>query len=166
MHNVANSANTLQGYYRTAPSAPYSATIFVRQAWGLTNGAGMALAFGWRDSSGKLEVVRISWDSGSGSWQTYIDKWASSTSYNSTATSVNGGVITQALWMSLFSGLWLHWTDDNTNLQWYFGVNGLDWIPLLTSQGRTSYLSSPSEIYLGQIANVADGYLQLVSYTD
>lgn len=43
---------------------------------------------------------------------------------------------------------------------------GDDWIQFGTSQSRTGFLSSPSRIFIGQIANSADGHLQMLSYTD
>lgn len=159
---AAGAGENVRVLTRTAPSAPYS-YIAAFQAC-LPNGGSDDLqlfGFGFRqNSTGKLNAIAMNvGDSGSAKLAVYA--WTDPTTFD---TSDRG----RELCGCFGSVVWFKIEDDNTNLKFYIGMDGVEWI-LIKSVPRTTHMSGgPDEVcFVGNNVNNADteGLVRLVHWS-
>lgn len=131
LYSPAGSGN-IRGREIDAPSAPWSVSIgFIPSLHGQNyQQCGLYVGDGT-----KLETANVSYSSQPNCLG--VTRWNSATSYASSIIAPNMAQMPCPMWLKVY--------DDNTNIKWYWSVNGIDWIQL-TSNSRTAWLSSVSKV--------------------
>lgn len=132
-------AGQVHGMYIDAPSAPYKIDFRKNMLYNYIAGGYPAFEFGWRDSSdGKMVIMAEAMNGGGNSYFQYE-------TYSDPTTRVSYAGATISLYTQAY---WLRLEDDNTNVKWWFSLDGLAW-ELLQSQTRSTYLTTPDQLVLG-----------------
>lgn len=120
--------------YRSAPSTPY-AYIAAWRCCMPSIQSGSANRFGLcfrKNSDGKLNAINCIPANDSSYMNLEVSIWNTSTSFFTTEKSSNR-------WFTL-DVVWLKIENDGTNLKFYTGIDGKNWI-LIKSFGKTTYMS-------------------------
>ena len=152
----ASLAGGIRGFYKSAPSTPYTATFgFI----GVHNNYdGAQICAGWRESSsGKMAVIRYRRESTptvrSGK---YSDVSTLSADYTTQYYST----------LSMGAMIWFQISDDGANRSVSLSNDGLNWV-LLHSVGRTDYCTGDQIIFGADTgAGALGGYAVLLSYLE
>jgi len=144
--------NQFRGRYTTAPTPPYTWTVFIGDVLNLTssNIKGMFL----RDNSGKLIIYGVTHEG-----ILRIQKFDSVTSFNSNYTMAQN-------WYIGFinsTGFWLRIVDDNTNRNYQFSIDGYNWFTIHTTT-NTDFLTQNFIGYGGTSASNLAIRMQVFSW--
>ena len=144
-------ATAISVRYRTAPSTPYTITAaFLFDISGMPPGSsgtklnsGIGLCF--RDAAGKLIDWRMATDASGPGFIT--SKWTTATSFSAAYTTYQSGAATSSLLPSFCRQLqWMRIEDDNTNLKFYWSIDGFHW-KQFDSRTRTDFFASGPNAY-------------------
>ncbi len=160
------SATSMRGIYRTAPSAPYTRSYLmnVDVSGGTAGGGEIMWAVGFRQSTtGKIVTGHSGWSGGSPVAQ--LDNWTSITSVSSTVTNIGGNSMGA---LAARGTVWFRVQDDNTDLNFYSSIDGVNWL-LLFTEARGSFMTSsggvtgPDQLFLGAYVNSGSARLAVWS---
>lgn len=161
----AASAVNARGYYRTAPSAPYTAKFLFRvdrSGASSGNGTEAGIMATFRDSAGKLVSLRTGHVAAG--YGMVFDKWTSTTSFSAAYTSYTASNNTVDLQRT---EIWMAVSDDNTDLKVYWSLEGSVWYQFGSSQSRTNFMASgPSQVGFFAYANGSDVRVSVISYEE
>ena len=138
LHAPTAAGENIRALTLSAPSAPY-VYIAAIQGLGIREGIpNFGISFR-QSSSGKFVMMHVIVD-GSACKRLAVYRMASATSFNST-------VFGPESLMHVGKYLWLKIEDDNTNIKFYYGFDGIEWIQIY-SESRTAYLltTGPNQI--------------------
>jgi hypothetical protein len=130
----AASGTNYRVLYKTAPSTPYAYIGMLRGVLSSTQGGGSAMGFGIgvrKNSSGQIHTIEtLVTDSAINNVAVLI--LTNSTTVFTSQKSGNHAWITQDVWFKV--------EDDGSNLKWYIGLDGSNWLKV-ADFGRTTYMS-------------------------
>lgn len=140
--------------YKTAPSTPYSITALISfLPWTVSSSGDYNVGIGFYD--GTKTVVLRNLLHNNGAAFPLVSEYSGLTTWNSNVWS--GSTLSQTM-------LWMKIKDDGTNLLFYLSADGYNFTQVY-SQGRTSYLTGPTDIFFGAAANGGTLPATLMSWT-
>jgi len=134
-----DSGENLRLLYRTAPSPSYSyAAAFQCLQLRDPTGGLANWGFGFRDGSGKVEVIAFQISNGGAPNLVRVFRFDDATTFDSTVTTFDHG--------NIFTGpVWFKIEDDNTNLNYYIG-DGAEWVKLYSTSRTAFFSSGPTQV--------------------
>jgi hypothetical protein len=149
----SGTTNALRILERTAPSAPYAYVAAFDFAMATGGSPGRCDMFmGFRESSSsKLALLHIQCSNGGTGSGGTIDRhmrfavlyWDNNSTRNATIP------VAERLLMHIGPVLWIKIEDDNTNLKFYIGMDGVEWIQV-ASVTRTAHMAgAPDRVCWG-----------------
>lgn len=131
-----NGQNTVEDWLTASPAAPYD--VFARVSLDVERPSANNTQFGIvvQDSvTGKLLILTLNYEGGIGDQQ-----WASPSSFH------GAGAIIRQTFPQGYDHIWLRIEDDGTDLNTYYGYDGITWV-LLNSVSHASYMTNVSDHY-------------------
>lgn len=154
LHAAIASAVRTRVRYRTAPSTPYTITVFMQWNY-FGTGSNCGPLIGFRDSGGKYVFLYAIVDTGAAKLETA--KWNSAISASAAYVTTTSNIVVSG-WS------WFRITDDGTNLISYTSPDGKNWRQF-DSRLRGDFLSTgPNAICFGAYVNDADVEVALLSW--
>ena len=149
-----DAAANLRGMIKAAPSTPYTITALVDLATICAGNVTWGLLF-YEQSSGKL-IQHCRLQNNDDDYMA-IRQWTNVTTFSSAPSA-------EPFFHSYPT--WLRVTDDGTNLEFDFSVNGQDWVQLYTQLRGAFFTTAPSHVGFGyNNGNNADiGAMVLLSW--
>ncbi len=143
----------MRAIYKTAPSTPYTFTVFCKGI--LNETAGSHVCFGWRESSsGKMVVIRYR----------AADQSIRSSKYTNETTFSAEYVTKATTGISINAGLWFRINDDTTNRNVSISADGINFVTWHTV-GRTDFCTGDQIVFgIESNGSSSPSYVQLMSY--
>lgn len=127
----SGAAANMSARYMAAPSPPYTITALMAATRNSSTFSGAGI--GWYDGSSKLHVLSFIINNG-GAPRIEVEKWNSTTSFNSNDLQSSLNAFSQPIWFRL--------QDDGTNVSFAFSQDGASFLPLFSVAKASGWLGA------------------------
>ena len=137
----AGAGDNLRVRYKTAPSVPYTVTVYLEPLTGDQSSAnGATFGVGFRQSiDGKLHLLMLRQNSAG---SLFSIKFTNETTFSATYTSATFSTLN----VNQFPIKWLRIQDDNTSRKLFWSTDGFTWVEF-HSIGRTDFLTADQILF-------------------